>query len=165
MTTIAVEREIRVRVAAHAIAIGAGVITTVGLGSCVAIVLYDAATRTGGLAHVLLPSELVGRGDGSRAKYASTAVPMLLAEIRDAGAGRGVTARIAGGASMFAALLLSGGTNMGERNVEATLRALELAGVPLVAQDTGGDYGRSVALDVHTGRVAVRSLRRGASVL
>jgi chemotaxis protein CheD len=161
----AAAREIRVKVADHAIGSDSDVITTVGLGSCVAIVLHDAAARVGGLAHVLLPSEAVGRGLGSRAKYATPAVPLLLAELRAAGAGRAITAKIAGGASMFASLLPAGGVNMGERNVEATIQALALAGVPLVGRDTGGDYGRSITLDVRTGRVDVRSLRRGTLVL
>ena len=66
---------------------------------------------------------------------------------------------------MFSQLLPSGGVNMGERNVEATRRALEVARVPLVAQDTGGDFGRSVFFDVADGRVVVRSLKRGELVL
>ena len=158
-------RELRVRVADHAVGRRGDVITTVGLGSCVAIMLHDATARVGGLAHVLLPVEALGRGTGSRAKYAATAVSLLLEEMAAAGAGRGVTAKIAGGASMFAALLQSGGVNMGERNVAETLRALDRARVPLVAQDTGGDYGRSVALHVDSGRVDVRSLKRGSRVL
>ena len=76
-----------------------------------------------------------------------------------------ITARIAGGASMFSQLLPAGGVNMGERNVEATRRALEKAGIPIIAQDTGGDFGRSVYFSVADGRVVVRSLKRGELVL
>ncbi len=54
---------------------------------------------------------------------------------------------------------------MGERNVVSTRRALEQAGIPIVADDTGGDYGRSVYLDVASGRVTVRSLKRGDRTL
>ena len=158
-------RERRVGVADHAVGRSGDVLTTVGLGSCVAVVLHDAAARGGALAHVLLPHEAVGRGGGSRARYASTAVELLLEELAVVGAARGVVAKLAGGASMFAPLLKSGGVNMGERNVAAAVRALAAAGVPLVAQDTGGDYGRSVSLDVESGRVDVRSLKWGARVL
>jgi chemotaxis protein CheD len=62
-------------------------------------------------------------------------------------------------------VIASGGVNMGERNVGATLRALDAARVPVVGRDTGGDHGRSVSLDVATGRVHVRSLKRGNRVL
>lgn len=165
MTAPAAVREIRVGVADHAVGAGEARITTVGLGSCVAIVMYDASARVGGLAHVLLPVASAGRVPGGPARYASTAVPMMLAELRAAGAGRRVTAKLVGGASMFAALLPAGGVNMGERNVEAALQALARAGLPLVGRDTGGDHGRSVSLDLATGRVDVRSLKRGALVL
>ena len=154
------------KVADYAVARGSDVLTTVGLGSCVAIMLHDAAAGVGGLAHVLLPSAaLAARDARNPAKFPETAVPLLLEEMAALGAGRGVVAKIAGGASMFAALLSASGVNMGERNVDATLRALESAGVPLVARDTGGDYGRSVSLEPSTGRVHVRSLRRGDRVL
>ncbi len=157
--------EIRVKVADYAVGRGRDIITTVGLGSCVAIMLHDAEARVGGLAHVLLPSEAIARKTSNRAKFPGTAVPLLLDEMSALGAGRGVTAKIVGGASMFAALLSGSGVNMGDRNVDATLRALEAAGIPLVAQDTGGDYGRSVSLALDTGRVHVRSLKRGDRVL
>ena len=165
MTATPATRERRVGVAAHAVGGRGDVLTTVGLGSCVAVVLHDAAAEVGAMAHVLLPHEAVGRGGGSRAKYASTAVALLLEEMAVAGAGRAVVAKIAGGASMFATLLQSGGVNMGERNVAETVRALARAGVPLVGRDTGGEHGRSVSFDVATGRVDVRSLRWGARVL
>ena len=157
--------EVRVKVADYAVGRGPGVISTIGLGSCVAIVLHAPAARVGAMAHVLLPNESLCRDTGNRAKFPGTAVPLLLAELRALGAGPDVTAKIVGGASMFSSLLAAGGVNVGERNVEATVRALAAAGVPLVAQDTGGDYGRSVSLDLDTGEVSVRSLKRGNSVL
>jgi chemotaxis protein CheD len=157
--------EIRVRVADYAVGQGSDVITTVGLGSCVAIMLHDARTGIGGLAHVLLPSESLARDRANRAKFPATAVPLLLEEMRARGARGPVTAKIVGGASMFTALLSGGGVNMGERNVAATVLALEAAGVPLLAQDTGGDHGRSVSLELESGRVHVRSLKRGDLVL
>lgn len=165
MSTPAVPSEVRVGVADYAVRRGSGVLTTVGLGSCVAIMLHDPVARVGALAHVLLPHESASRLAHNPAKFAETAVPMLVAAMRDAGAGRGVSARLAGGASMFAQLMSNSGVNMGERNVQAALRALADAGVPVVGQDTGGDHGRSVSLDVATGAVCVRSLRKGDRAL
>ena len=158
-------REIRVRVADYAIGDGAARLATIGLGSCVAIVIHDANARLGALAHILLPNESLSRDTSNAAKFPGTVVPLLVAELKRLGSHGPVTARIAGGASMFSQLLPSGGINMGERNVEATLRALELARIPLVGQDTGGDFGRSVFFDVADGRVTVRSLKRGELVL
>ena len=158
-------QEIRVKVADYAVANGDSIISTVGLGSCVAIVLYDGSSRIGGLAHILLPSEGLSLDSENRAKFPSTAVPMLLEEMRKRGAWGRPMAKIVGGASMFASLLPTGGINMGERNVEATKRVLRLADIPLVASDTGGEHGRSVYFHVADGRVVVKSLKMGERVL
>jgi chemotaxis protein CheD len=158
-------QEIRVKVADYAVAQGNAVISTIGLGSCVAIVLYDASSRTGALAHILLPSEGLSLDSDNRAKFPSTAVPLLLEEMRKRGTWGRPIAKIVGGASMFASLLPSGGINMGERNVEATKRVLRLADIPLVASDTGGEHGRSVYFHVADGRVVVKSLKMGERVL
>lgn len=157
--------EVRVKVADYAVATS-GLLSTIGLGSCVAIVLYDADAAIGGLAHVLLPSESMSRDRSNPAKFPSTVVPLLIDEMRRLGAEpRRIRARIAGGASMFGALMGAGGVNIGERNVVAVRAALDRAGIPLVADDTGSDYGRSVFFFVDDGRVEVRSLRRGSRVL
>lgn len=157
--------EIRVKVADYAVAQGKRTIATIGLGSCVAIVLHDAAAAVGGLAHVLLPEASLSRDQDNQAKFPDTAVPLLVGEMRKLGARGPLQAKIVGGASMFGSLIAAGGINMGERNVAATRRALQAAGIALVGDDTGGDYGRSVYLDVATGRVLVRSLKRGDRTL
>ncbi|MFI5230290.1 MAG: chemotaxis protein CheD [Gemmatimonadales bacterium] len=158
-------REIRVKVADYAVA-SAGMISTIGLGSCVAIVLYDAVARVGGLAHVLLPNESMARDRSNPAKFPTTAVPLLLEKMRAIGAVPDrVHAKIVGGASMFGNLLPPSGINIGERNLTAVRDVLAVAKVPIVAQDTGSDYGRSVYLFLRDGRVEVRSLRKGSRVL
>ncbi len=157
--------DLRVRVADYAVAKGDDVISTIGLGSCVAIVIYDRQTRVGGMAHVLLPSEGLSRDKDNRAKFPGTAVPLLLEEMRKLGARGPFAAKIVGGASMFGALIPAGGINMGERNVVSSRQALSEAGIPLAAQDVGGDYGRSVYFHLDDGRVLVRSLKSGDRAL
>ena len=139
---------------------GAGTILyTLGLGSCVAIVLYDGEVRVGGLAHALLPEPRSGRNAGSPARYASTAVPELLALMENAGANpRRIRARLAGGASMFDTLLTEGGRQLGMRNVDAARSALARAGIPIDREDVGGVHGRSVYVHVDEGRVVVSSV-------
>jgi len=155
----------RVKVADFAVSKGEGVISTIGLGSCVAIAIYDKQTRVGGMAHVLLPSEGLSRDKDNRAKFPGTAVPLLLEEMKKLGARGPFTAKIVGGSSMFGALLPSGGINMGERNVLSSRQALSEAGIPLAAQDVGGDYGRSVYFHLDDGRLLVRSLKSGDRAL
>lgn len=157
-------RQVSVRVADLAVARGDAVVQTVGLGSCVAIVLYDPASAVGGLAHILLPSLAQTRDRSNPAKVAETAVPALLREMERLGAGSpgGYTARLVGGASMFGSLLAAGsGVNIGERNAVASREALRAAGIRIVGEDVGGDYGRSVYLHLDDGRLRVRSLRMG----
>lgn len=157
---------LRVKVADFAVAKnGDTVIATVGLGSCVAIVLYDAITRVGALAHVLLPTEGMARDKANRAKFPGAAVPLLLGEMKGLGSSAGIKARLVGGASMFASLLPNGGINIGERNVAASRAALAAAGVPLLAEDVGGDYGRSVYFHLTDGRIEVHSLKAGRRVI
>lgn len=153
--------EIRVKVADYAVSQGDMVLSSVGLGSCIAIALYDARTGIGGLAHILVPSPSLARDTSNPAKFPSTAIPLLVAEMRRRGASSEITAKIAGGASMFASLIPAGGINMGARNTFATREALVDAGVPLVAEDTGGDHGRSVYFHLATGRLEIRSLKAG----
>ena len=158
--------EIRVKVADFAVADGNTLLVTVGLGSCVAIALYDSQAKVGGLAHVLLPSTGMSQDRTNRAKFPSTAVPLLCDRMQALGARTGrMRAKIVGGASMFTSLLSATGLQIGERNVVATRAALEHAGIPLVAQEVGGDYGRSVYFNVHDGRLIVKSLKAGHVVL
>lgn len=153
--------DVRVKVADYAVSNGGAVLSTIGLGSCVAIALYDQATGIGGLAHVLLPNEGMSRDRSNRAKFSSTAVPLLIEEMRRIGARGNLVAKIAGGSSMFAALIPAGGVNMGERNVIATREALRVHRIPIAGEDTGGDHGRSVYFDLRDGKVLIRSLKAG----
>ena len=159
-------REERVQVADLRVGCGEVWLTTIGLGSCVAIVLHDATARVGGMAHILLPSPTMSRDTNNRAKFPHSAVPLLLEKMTAEGAREArIQAKMVGGASMFAALLPVGGLQIGERNVLATRHALEKARIPIVAQDVGGGHGRSVYFNVATGEVEVRSLLKGNRVL
>jgi chemotaxis protein CheD len=141
---------------------GDSVIVTVGLGSCVAVLLHDPVARVGGLAHVLLPSPALSRKDTNAAKFPQTAVPRLLELMGQQGANvRRVTARLVGGASMFASLAAPGTIQMGERNLVACRQTLHQQGVALTGQATGGDYGRTVRLWVVDGRVEVSTVTHG----
>jgi chemotaxis protein CheD len=156
---------VRVHVADYAVAT-TGTISTIGLGSCVAIILHDPVAKIGGLAHVLLPAESMSRDRSNPAKFPATVLPILVGEMLSLGAvGNRMCAKIVGGASMFGSLIPAGGINIGERNVIAVKQVLAGAKIPIVAEDTGSDYGRSVYLNVADGAVEVRSLRKGSRVL
>lgn len=142
-----------------------GALVTVGLGSCVAITIWDDARRAGALAHVLLPAPPGESEVENRAKYASTAVPALLEALQRRGATGPYVATLSGGAGLFGHLLKVRGEHVGARNVVAAREALAQEGIPVIGEDTGGDYGRSVRFDVADGRVTVRSVAKGTRVL
>ncbi len=141
---------------------GSGVIETSALGSCVAVTLWDAFTGNGGLAHVMLPGPLdPAVRDGRRDRFASEAVPELVRRLVSIGSPRRrLTAKIAGGATMFPAAE-SAKARIGDRNVEEASRALAGLRIPVVARDTGGSHARSVELHLDSGLLVVRSYRYG----
>jgi chemotaxis protein CheD len=161
-----VNGEIIVKVADLRFGTGKDILVTIGLGSCVAIVLYDATARVGGLAHVLLPTPALSRQDSNPAKFPQTAVPLLLEQMGQHGASiRRISARLIGGASMFSGLGAPGTIQMGERNVVAARQTLHQHGVAIVGEATGGDFGRTVRLWVADGRVEVSSVAHGVQTL
>jgi chemotaxis protein CheD len=135
------------------------VIVTLGLGSCVAIMLHDPAACIGAMAHVLLPSHSLARDQSNPAKFPETAVPFLVHRMLAAGANRHrLVAKLAGGASMFAQLMTPGTVQMGERNIAASRAALREAAIPIVGEAVGGERGRSVRFWPQNGRVETRTV-------
>lgn len=155
-----------VKVADLAAEAGAARLVTLGLGSCVAAALWDPLAKVGGLAHILLPSRTLARDQSNPAKFAETAVPLLIERMAALGASpHRLTARLVGGAAMFATVSSPGVAQMGERNIQAMREALQAVRVPVTGEDTGKDYGRSVYFDVASGRLEVRAVRRGVREL
>ncbi len=159
-------QELVVRVADLKAGSAEDVLVTLGLGSCVAIVLWDGAVKVGGLAHILLPSRSLSRQTDNAAKFPQSAVPALLAEMVLLGADpRRLTARLVGGASMFSQLAPPGSIQMGERNVVASREVLSDQGIPVVGEAVGGDFGRSVWFRVGNGTIEIRSVTHGDQLL
>ena len=159
-------KEVIVKVADWAADRGDGVLVTLGLGSCVAIMLHDPETRAGAMAHVLLPSRSLARDTTNKAKFPETAVPMLIERLTALGAEpRRLVAKLAGGASMFGQLLTPSTIQMGERNIMAARNALRAAAIPIIREAVGGERGRSVRFYLTDGRVEVRSVGADAAVI
>lgn len=139
---------------------------SIGLGSCVGICLYDSLAKVGGLAHVMLPDSSQARKTEYKGKFADTAVPALIFEMLKLGASkRRLVAKIAGGAQMFNFSTTSEFMCIGERNVEAVLEALRKESIPLIFQDTGKNYGRSIRLCTSTGLLYIRSIAHKEKVV
>jgi len=159
-------KEVIVKVADWAAERGDGVIVTLGLGSCVAIMLHDAERKAGAMAHILLPSRSLAHDTSNLAKFPDSAVPLLVERLKALGAEpRRLVAKLAGGASMFSQLMTPGTIQMGERNIVAARNALRAASIPIVREAVGGERGRSVRFHVKDGRVEIRSVGADAETI
>ena len=143
------------------------VITTLGLGSCIGIALYDPTTKIGGLAHVMLPDSTAIRNSSQNiAKFADTGIEELVRQIEKLGANRNrLEAKIAGGATMFQFSASSGTMMIGERNVEASKKKLAELKIPILAEDTGANYGRTVTFFPETGEFHIRAVGRAITII
>jgi chemotaxis protein CheD len=157
---------IKVGMADWKVASSGDVLKTTGLGSCVGLTLYDGAAQIAGMAHIMLPSSEIAREENfNRAKYADTALPDMLEAMISAGASRRrLIAKLAGGAQMFT---FAGQDTMriGPRNIETCKTMLESLDIPLVAEDTGANYGRTIEFDSATGILTIRSIQYGTKEL
>ncbi len=137
-----------------------------GLGSCVGIALYDPLSKIGGLAHIMLPDSTQARSAENPAKFADTALPLMLDEIIRMGALKSrITAKIAGGAQMFTFANATDVMRVGERNVEAVKQVLRRLDIRIIAEDTGGNYGRTVELKLDTGGYRIKTIDKGEKEL
>lgn len=138
---------------------GEDAVTTLGLGSCVGIAIRDPSTGIGGLAHIMLPDSREIRNNENRPKFADTGIEDLVREIVKKGGNRSrLVAKIAGGAQMFSFGSKSTMIRVGERNVEASKKKLSELRIPLLAEDTGKTYGRTVVFYPKTGDFLIRAV-------
>lgn len=135
------------------------VITTIGLGSCIGIAVYDSVTKIGGLAHIMLPDSTRMKNNSNVAKFADTGIEELIKKMTEAGASKTrMVAKIAGGARMFEVSGLSDVGNIGAKNAEASKKKLKELGIRLIAEDTGLNYGRTVELNCANGDFLIKSV-------
>ncbi|MBO4291834.1 MAG: chemotaxis protein CheD [Lachnospiraceae bacterium] len=142
-------------------------LTTLGLGSCVGVALRDPVTKVGGLAHVMLPDSTAIRGVHTNiAKFADTAIVELVRQMEERGARRNrLTAKLAGGATMFALSAKSDLGLVGPRNVEACKKYLAELKIPVLAQSTGENYGRTVIFFPETGEYHIRAAGKEMKII
>ena len=135
-------------------------IITYALGSCIGICLYDPVIKLAGMAHIMLPASRECPADKNFKKFADTCVVELvrLMEIKGARRAR-MKAKIAGGAQMFK--VVSDAANIGKRNTQATKEILRSLFIPIVAEDTGDDFGRTVEFFADNGVLQVRTAKMG----
>lgn len=141
-------------------------ITTLGLGSCVGIVLYDPTTKISGLVHIMLPDSTKIMNNENKAKFADTGIDTLIEMMEKIGADKkALAAKIAGGAQMFAFNNNNEMMRIGDRNVDATKKKLRQLGIHIISADTGANYGRTIEFHPETGDLHIRSVGRERKII
>lgn len=141
-------------------------ITTLGLGSCVGVVLYDPKTKISGMVHVMLPDSTIIKNNENPAKFADTGIRDLVDRLCRMGTMRSsLVAKIAGGAQMFAFNTDNDMLKVGQRNVEATKKILTQYGIKIIAEDTGDHYGRTIEFYPETGELYIKAIGKTLKII
>ncbi len=152
---------ITVGIADYKLAAAPDKLITYALGSCVGVCVYDPHFHRAGLAHILLPFSAQIQGNKTPLKFADTALPLMVAELEKEGSRRfAMQAKIAGGAQMFAAAGNSDIATIGARNVEAVKKTLKRLKIPIVCEQTGANYGRTLCFDPASFLMTIRSPKK-----
>lgn len=141
-------------------------ISTLGLGSCLGVVLYDKTTKICGLAHIMMPDSTKISKNSNRMKFVDTCLFDMYDDLVKAGAKKSaMIAKLAGGAKMFSYQSKNKYLNIGEQNVIAVHKMLDEWKIPIVAEDVGSNYGRTIEFDTVTGDLSIKSVGIGESII
>lgn len=154
--------QIKVGISDYKISYAPNQLLTLGLGSCVGVVLYDKKSKIGGLSHIMLPDSQMfsGRSEIKIEKFADLAIPKMAMELKEKEGVNQLVAKIAGGASMFKLENVKHNQNIGERNILAVEQVLKELKIPIIAKHVGGNMGRSLFVDLETLSVSVKMVNR-----
>lgn len=157
---------IKVGMADLNVCVSPNALTTLGLGSCVGIVLFDPIHKIAGLVHIMLPDSTKILNNSNKAKFADTGIDELIRRMIAIGAEQRVLiAKIAGGAQMFAFSNNNDMMRIGDRNVEATKLKLAQLGISIRAEDTGANYGRTIEFYPENGSLLIKSVGKEKKIL
>ncbi|KAI3350305.1 chemotaxis protein CheD [Clostridium botulinum] len=149
--------EVKVGIADLNLVSSPGKIMTIGLGSCIGIALYDRRSKLAGLSHIMLPDSTQFKNVTNPMKFADLAIPLLIKKMEAKGClKRNLIAKIAGGASMFSFSDKSMVGDIGKRNIQAVKKSLSEEKIQIIAEDVGGNKGRTMILDALDGKVTLK---------
>ena len=153
---------IKVGMADYKVGRSPSVLISYGLGSCIGVSLFDPIRKIGGLLHIMLPDSTQARSSDNPAKFADTGIPLMINDVVALGASKSrLVAKIAGGAQMFSFSNATDIMRVGNRNALTCKQILKRNGIKVIAEDTGGTYGRTVSIDLETGLYKVKTIDRG----
>lgn len=157
---------IKVGMADYKVATAPDSLITLGLGSCIGVVVFDKAKKIAGMAHIMLPSSQEIKNNLNKMKFADTCIDMMMEELMKKNVTKSaLKAKIAGGAQMFSVSLKSDNLNIGKRNAEAVKAKLKSLNIPIIAEDIHGNSGRTITFDIETTNLNIKSIGKGDSVI
>ncbi len=141
-------------------------ITTLGLGSCIGVVLYDPRKKICGMVHVMLPDSTATKNNDNVAKFADTGIKQLIAELEKLGVTRSsLSAKIAGGAQMFAFNTNNDMLRVGIRNAEAVRKVLASFNIRIISEDCGANYGRTIEFYPETSELYIKAIGKPLKII
>lgn len=153
------KKEIRVGIADSAIVSSPDRLITMGLGSCIGIAIYDRVKKIAGLVHIMLPDSKQFKNIVNPLKYADLGIESLVNQMIENGCRKeNMTAKIAGGASMFNFPDKKIISDIGKRNSLAVVEIINKLSIPIIGQEVGGNKGRTMIFESEDGSVLIKSI-------
>ena len=153
------KKEVRVGIADSAIVSSPDRLITMGLGSCIGIAIYDRVKKIAGLVHIMLPDSKQFKNIVNPLKYADLGIENLVNQMINKGCRKeNMTAKIAGGASMFNFPDKKIISDIGKRNSLAAIEIINKLSIPIIGQDIGGNKGRTMIFESEDGSVLIKSI-------
>lgn len=141
-------------------------ITTLGLGSCIGVVLYDPRSKICGMVHVMLPDSTIMRNNDNPAKFADTGIAAMLEKLAGMGVMKqSLVAKMAGGAQMFAFNTSNDMLKVGFKNAEAVRQQLQKNGIRIIAEDCGDTYGRTIEFYPETQELLIKAIGKQPKII
>lgn len=138
------------------------VIKTIGLGSCVGVMILAPKIKAVGLLHVALPESSINldRAKKKPGTFPDTGIPAMLKEFQKLGVKgpRELVVKLAGGASIMDD---NNVFNIGKRNILSVRKNLWKFKLGARAEHVGDTISRTVTVEVDTGKVYLSSPGRG----
>jgi chemotaxis protein CheD len=156
------QNAIEVNMAAMEIAQSPARLVTRGLGSCLGVTLYDPAKKIGGMVHPMLPDIDKAKIKSNPSRFVNSAIRNMFIEMEKRGCARNqFVAKVFGGAHMFGFITADSILNVGQKNIEVAQATLKELGIPIVASEVGGSFGRTIELNLEDGKVLVKTVSWG----
>jgi chemotaxis protein CheD len=120
------------------------------IGSCIAVVAFDALNKIGGLAHIMLPGKPALDYASKKSKYAAHALDELIFRMGELGTQKNNIETCLLGAGN---VLERADDTICSANINSVTTLLREHAIKVQAQSLGGTQRRSVSFDVGSGNV------------